>query len=119
MKSRHWRHGEKNITTGQVTFYDSYRVALIAQILSHTKCTDLAQKSVKQPRKWAQDSLLVNIAESWSGLRVVCPSFPQGGKRYQSAFYAFEEIISTPGATGVDKRYPFVRGAGGKGGKGV
>ena len=33
--------------------------------------TDLALKEVQDARRWAQDSLLVNIAESWVGLRVV------------------------------------------------
>ena len=33
--------------------------------------TDLALKEVTAARKWAQDNLLVNIAESWVGLRVV------------------------------------------------
>lgn len=32
---------------------------------------DLAVKETQQARKWAQDSLLVNIAESWVGLREV------------------------------------------------
>ncbi len=36
--------------------------------------TDLALKEVQAARKWAQDSLLVNIAESWVGLRLVRPS---------------------------------------------
>ena len=40
-------------------------------------------------RKWAQDSLLVNIAESWVGMRV-------GGEKYQQAFYVFEEMAQTP-----------------------
>jgi coatomer protein complex subunit epsilon len=60
-------------------------VALIVQIhLQHNR-TDLAQKEVQAARKWAQDSLLVNIAESWVGLRL-------GGERYQQAFYEFEEM---------------------------
>ena len=33
--------------------------------------TDLAMKDVQSAKKWAQDSLLVNLAESWVGLRVV------------------------------------------------
>lgn len=32
---------------------------------------DLALKQVTAARRWAQDSLLVNLAESWVGLRVV------------------------------------------------
>ncbi len=46
-------------------------VALIVQIHLQQNRTDLAVKEVQAARKWAQDSLLVNIAESWVGLRVV------------------------------------------------
>ena len=59
--------------------------ALIVQIHLQQNRTDLALKEVSAARKWAQDSLLVNIAESWLGLRV-------GGERYQQAFYVFEEM---------------------------
>lgn len=51
--------------------------------------TDLAIKEVTAARKWAQDSLLVNLAESWVGLR-------QGGEKYQQAFYVFEELAQAP-----------------------
>lgn len=46
-------------------------VALTVQIHLQQNRTDLALKEVQAARKWAQDSLLVNIAESWVGLRVV------------------------------------------------
>lgn len=46
-------------------------VALIAQIHLQQNRTDLALKEVTAARRWAQDSLLVNLAESWVGLRVV------------------------------------------------
>lgn len=64
-------------------------IALIAQIHLQQNRTDLALKEVQAARKWAQDSLLVNIAESWVGLRV-------GGERYQQAFYVFEEMAQAP-----------------------
>ncbi|KAL9033874.1 MAG: hypothetical protein Q9214_007303, partial [Letrouitia sp. 1 TL-2023] len=54
--------------------------------------TDLALKEVSAARKWAQDNLLVNIAEAWVGMRV-------GGESYQSAFYVFEELAQTPSTT--------------------
>lgn len=59
--------------------------ALVVQIHLQQNRTDLALKEVSAARKWAQDSLLVNIAESWVGLRL-------GGERYQQAFYVFEEM---------------------------
>ena len=46
-------------------------VALIVQIQLAQNRTDLALKEVTGARRWAQDSLLVNLAESWVGLRVV------------------------------------------------
>lgn len=49
----------------------SFRVALIIQIHLQQNRTDLALKEVQSARRWAQDSLLVNLAESWVGLRVV------------------------------------------------
>lgn len=60
-------------------------VALGTQLQLLVNRTDLAEREVKNAKKWAQDSLLVNIAESWVGLRV-------GGDRYQQAFYEFEEM---------------------------
>ena len=47
-------------------------VALIVQIHLQQNRTDLAAKEAQRARKWAQDSLLVNIAESWVGMREVC-----------------------------------------------
>jgi coatomer protein complex subunit epsilon len=49
-------------------------VALIVQIHLQQNRNDLAVKEVASARRWAQDSLLVNLAESWVGLRLV--SFP-------------------------------------------
>jgi coatomer protein complex subunit epsilon len=46
-------------------------VALIVHIHLQQNRTDLALKEVIAAKKWAQDSLLINIAESWVGLRVV------------------------------------------------
>jgi len=64
-------------------------IALTVQIHLQQNRTDLALKEVQAARKWAQDSLLVNIAESWVGLRL-------GGERYQQAFYVFEEMAQAP-----------------------
>ena len=49
-------------------------VALIVQIQLEQNRLDLAIKEVAAARRWAQDSLLVNLAESWVGLRVVSTS---------------------------------------------
>ncbi|KAI9715387.1 MAG: hypothetical protein M1812_006032 [Candelaria pacifica] len=67
-------------------------VALIVQIHLAQNRTDLALKEVQAARRWAQDSLLVNLAESWVGLRV-------GGEKYQAAFYVFEELAQAPSST--------------------
>ncbi|KAI5310481.1 hypothetical protein KEM55_006558 [Ascosphaera atra] len=62
-------------------------VSLITQIHLVSNRTDLASKEVAAAKRWAQDALLVNLAESWVGLR-------QGGDAYQQAFYVFEELAS-------------------------
>lgn len=49
-----------------------YSVALIIQIHLQQNRTDLALKEVQAAKRWAQDSLLVNLAESWVGMRIVC-----------------------------------------------
>ncbi|PLB43514.1 coatomer subunit epsilon [Aspergillus steynii IBT 23096] len=64
-------------------------VALIVQIQLQQNRSDLALKEVQTAKRWAQDSLLVNLAESWVGMRV-------GGEKYQSAFYVYEELASAP-----------------------
>lgn len=46
-------------------------VALVVQIHLQQNRTDLALKEVQAAKRWAQDSLLVNLAESWVGMRVV------------------------------------------------
>ena len=47
------------------------RVALVVQIHLRQNRPDLAAKEAQRARKWAQDSLLVNIAEAWIGMREV------------------------------------------------
>ncbi|PMD15574.1 hypothetical protein NA56DRAFT_709705 [Hyaloscypha hepaticicola] len=69
-------------------------VALIVQIHLEQNRTDLAIKEVAAARRWAQDSLLVNLAESWVGLRV-------GGEKYQQAFYVFEELAQAPATSSI------------------
>ncbi|KAI5927114.1 coatomer epsilon subunit-domain-containing protein [Camillea tinctor] len=69
-------------------------VALITQLHLQQHRTDLALKEVAGARKWAQDSLLVNLAESWVGLRL-------GGEKYQQAFYVFEELAQAPSTSSI------------------
>jgi coatomer protein complex subunit epsilon len=69
-------------------------VALIVQIHLAQNRTDLALKEVSAARRWAQDNLLVNLAESWVGLR-------QGGEKYQQAFYVFEELAQAPATSSI------------------
>ncbi|KAM7191464.1 Coatomer epsilon subunit domain containing protein [Naviculisporaceae sp. PSN 640] len=69
-------------------------VALIVQIHLQQNRTDLAIKEVAAARRWGQDSLLVNLAESWVGLRL-------GGDKYQQAFYVFEELAQAPATSSV------------------
>jgi len=50
----------------------THRVALLIQIHLAQNRLDLAQQEVRKAKSWAQDALLVNIAEAWVGLREVC-----------------------------------------------
>lgn len=50
-------------------------VALIVQIHLQQNRSDLALKEVKGARSFAQDALLVNLAESWIGMRQVCEEY--------------------------------------------
>lgn len=68
-------------------------VALLVQIHLRQNRTDLALKEVAGAKRWANDSLLINLAESWTNLRV------GGSEKYQSSFYVFEEMATTPGNT--------------------
>ncbi|POS83281.1 hypothetical protein EPUL_005290, partial [Erysiphe pulchra] len=68
---------------------DLEAVAIIVQIHLQQNRTDLALKEVSAAKKWAQDNLLVNLADSWVGLRI-------GGEKYQQAFYVFEELAQSP-----------------------
>jgi coatomer protein complex subunit epsilon len=69
-------------------------VALITQIYLQQNRTDLALKEVVAARRWAQDSLLVNLAESWVGVRL-------GGEKYQQSFYVFEELAQAPSTSSI------------------
>lgn len=68
-------------------------VALLVQIHLMQNRTDLALKEVATAKRWAQDSLLINLAEAWTNLRV------GGQEKYQSSYYVFEELASAPGST--------------------
>ena len=69
-------------------------VALQIQIHLSQNRTDLALKEAKSARSFAQDALLVNLAESWIAMR-------QGGENYQKAFYVFEELAQAPSSASV------------------
>nr|POE47812.1 coatomer subunit epsilon [Quercus suber] len=69
-------------------------VALSIQILLAQNRLPAAQKEAKSARSFAQDALLVNLAESWIGMR-------RGGDEYQKAFYVFEELAQAPASTSV------------------
>ncbi|OHW94933.1 coatomer subunit epsilon [Colletotrichum incanum] len=78
-------------------------VALIVQIHLQQNRNDLALKEVIAARRWAQDSLLVNLAESWVGLRQSRGDTKrqQGGDKYQQAFYVFEELAQAPATSSI------------------
>ncbi|KAI5847813.1 coatomer epsilon subunit-domain-containing protein [Morchella snyderi] len=67
-------------------------VALTVHLRLSQNRTDLALKEVQAAKRWAQDSLLVNLAEAYLGLRI-------GGEKYQSAYYVFEELAQAPASS--------------------
>ena len=46
-------------------------------------------REVAAAKRWAQDSLLINLAEAWVNLRA------GSSEKYQSAFYVYEELAQT------------------------
>ena len=67
-------------------------VALIVQIHLSQNRTDLAVKEAKGARSFAQDALLVNLAESWIGIRQVC--FCLGARAALDRHYTDIEITT-------------------------
>lgn len=67
-------------------------VALLVQTHLLNNRTDLAVKEVQAAKRWAQDSLIINLAEAWTNIR------SGGQEKYQSAYYVYEELASTPGS---------------------
>ncbi|KAL9114424.1 MAG: hypothetical protein Q9227_001505 [Pyrenula ochraceoflavens] len=65
-------------------------VALTTQIHLHTNNLSAATQTVTAAKRWAQDSLLINLAESWLALRTGPTD------TYQSAFYVYEELATAP-----------------------
>jgi len=60
-------------------------VSLIVQLYLITNRVKKAQQELEISSRWAQDSIVHNLAESWVNLTL-------GGSLYQSSFYFFEEI---------------------------
>ncbi len=106
--------------TEALTNDQKHSVALLTHIHLTQNRTDLALKEVQAAKRWAQDSLLINLAEAWVGLRVVrvlpplsppppssqnpqlyllTPPPQKGGEKYQSSYYIYEELASTPSTT--------------------
>ncbi|KAI5277896.1 hypothetical protein KEM52_004798, partial [Ascosphaera acerosa] len=65
----------------------SFSVALITHIHLAANRPDLAAREVAAAKRWAQDSVLANLAEAWVGLRT-------GGPAYEAAGYVFEELAA-------------------------
>lgn len=68
-------------------------VALIVQIYLSQNRTDLALKEAKGARSFAQDALLVNLAESWVGMRQVCISACLS--RSSACAYELRRVVTT------------------------
>lgn len=79
-------------------------VSLIVQIYLEQNRTDLAVKEVAAARRWAQDNLLVNLAESWVGVRVVCEA-----NRVEQIGIQFTNVVTNRAATSTNKHSTFTK----------
>ena len=63
---------------------------------------DLALKEVSAARRWAQDNLLVNLAEAWVGIRLVSDLSPpprtQASRHHLSSCTVTASIASMSGS---------------------
>ena len=64
-------------------------VLLLTHLHLASNRLDLALREVAAAKRWAQDSLLINLAEAWVNLRA------GSSEKYQSAFYVYEELAQT------------------------
>lgn len=78
-------------------------VALMVQIHLQQNRNDLAVKEVQAARRWAQDSLLVNLAESWVGLRLVRLPQSCNRRRHRNTFFFADLVSSTRAETSTNK----------------
>lgn len=62
-------------------------ISLLVHIYLIKNQLDLATKEITSAKKWAQDNVVFNLAESWVDLRT-------GGNKYQQAYYIYEELAS-------------------------
>ncbi|KAG8864062.1 hypothetical protein FRB96_006935 [Tulasnella sp. 330] len=87
-------------------------VALIVYIYLSIARADLAKKEYEAAKKWADDSLLIQMIEATIGLAVVCTShlhifvppidfglIMQGSSTLQTAQYIYDEQASSPGSS--------------------
>ncbi|BFZ61649.1 hypothetical protein YB2330_002722 [Saitoella coloradoensis] len=64
-------------------------VALLTQLYLHLNRVDLARHEVERAKKWADDSMIIQLADSWVNMRL-------GGNGYSQSFYLYEELSQTP-----------------------
>jgi coatomer protein complex subunit epsilon len=64
-------------------------VLLLTHLHLASNRLDLAVREVAAAKRWAQDSLLINLAEAWVNLRA------GSSEKYQAAFYVYEELAQT------------------------
>lgn len=68
---------------------------LTTQIHLSRHSLPLASSTITTAKRWAQDSLLFNLAEAYLNLAL------GSSEKYQSAFYVFEELASAPSTSSV------------------
>ncbi len=78
-------------------------VALGVHMLLAIHRLDLAEAEYLAARKWADDSLLIQLIEAWIGLA-------KGGRSTQQAFYVYDELAQNPAAADTVNAVPSLVG---------
>jgi coatomer protein complex subunit epsilon len=78
-------------------------IALGVHILLSIDRPDIAQKEYTAARKWADDSLLIQLIEAYIGIH-------SGGRAAQQAYYVYDELAQNPSEAGKASSVPSLVG---------
>jgi coatomer protein complex subunit epsilon len=70
-------------------FLTTTSAALLVQVYLKIDRPDLARKLLVEIRAWADDATLAQLVEAWVDV------YARDGRKYQDAYYIFEELSSS------------------------